>query len=354
MSQSPVVRAIDIGYGNTKFVTSHPPGGEIATGLFPSVAPQKHPSADLAGGVLERRRTVLVKIGQVTYEVGTDASLAQDASHGRTLDASFARSDTYLALLRGALYYMGSPAIDLLVLGLPVNTYAQHAKYLSTAMVGEHVIPNSRARLLPDEAPEIAVTVKAVRVFPQPLGGFFDHAIRGGLVRSMRVQTNLLIDPGFFTLDWLVTKGTKPMDARSGAHPGGMSAILRGIAEALARDLGKSVVDIGRLDEALLKGIKPRYYGKDRDISAYLPSAKSKIREYVSVLANKVGAADDIDNIIVGGGGAHFFLDAIKEKFPEQEFTVSKDPIFANVRGFQLAGEEMIRIANAAAKPAAA
>lgn len=54
----PIVRAIDVGYGNTKFVQFHAQGGEIACSLFPSIAPQASSGADLTGGVFQRRNTI--------------------------------------------------------------------------------------------------------------------------------------------------------------------------------------------------------------------------------------------------------------------------------------------------------
>ena len=82
---SPVVRAIDVGYGNTKFTTLVT-GSDIQCGLFPSLAPQASTGPDLAAGLMQRRNTVVVEVEGVKYEVGKDARLAQDASHGRVLD----------------------------------------------------------------------------------------------------------------------------------------------------------------------------------------------------------------------------------------------------------------------------
>lgn len=41
--EKPIVRAIDVGYGNTKFVVLRQGAGEIHCGLFPSIAPQASP-----------------------------------------------------------------------------------------------------------------------------------------------------------------------------------------------------------------------------------------------------------------------------------------------------------------------
>lgn len=332
-----IVRAIDVGYGNTKFVQFHTPGGEIACSLFPSISPQASTGADLTGGVFQRRNTVIVEVNGVRYEVGRDAKLAQDASYGRTLDADFSMTDAYMALVRGAISYMGVPHLDHLILGLPVNTHAQHHEALTKRMVGVHRIPDASGN-------PIDVEVRSVTVTPQPIGAFFDYTIRNNVYGRMRNQTNLLIDPGYYTLDWVVAHGVKMVNARSGAHSGGMSSILSTIGESVSKELGHQLSDFSAIDEAIRTGVPPRFFGKARDITEHIRLGKEKARQFVSVLANKVGNGGvDIDNIIIAGGGAEFFRDVIQEKFPNHELVITEDPVFANVRGFQLAGEQYMR-----------
>lgn len=343
-----IVRAVDVGYGNTKFVQFHTPGQEVACGLFPSLAPQAGTGPDLTGGVFQRRNTVLVEVNGVRYEVGKDAHLAQDASYARTLDADYAMSDAYTALVRCAMAYMGVPHLDLLILGLPVNIHAQLHEALANRMVGVHRIPDTNGKA-------VEIEVKAVHVTPQPIGAFFDYTIRHNLYGRMRNQTNLLIDPGYFTLDWVVAHGVKMVNSRSGAHSGGMSAILSTIGESVSSELGIQLHDFTALDEAIRSGVPPRFFGKPRDITEHIRLGKEKARQFVSVLANKVGNSGvDIDNIIIAGGGAEFFRDVIQEKFPNHELIVTEDPVFANVRGFQLAGEQYIRTQHFNATRAAA
>lgn len=332
-----IVRAVDVGYGNTKFVQFHAPGGEIGCGLFPSLAPQASAGTDLTGGVFQRRNTVIIDVNRVRYEIGRDAKLAQDASYGRTLDADFSMTDAYMALVRGAISYMGVPHLDHLILGLPVSTHAQHHAALAKRMIGTHRIPDQAGN-------QIEVAVRSVSVTPQPIGAFFDYTIRNNVYGRMRNQTNLLIDPGYYTLDWVVAHGVKMVNARSGAHSGGMSSILATVGESVGEELGHQLSDFSAIDEAIRTGVSPRFFGKAKDITEHIRLGKEKARQFVSVLANKVGNGGvDIDNIIVAGGGAEFFRDLIQEKFPNHELVITEDPVFANVRGFQLAGEQHMR-----------
>lgn len=332
----PIVRAIDVGYGNTKFVVLRQSGGETHCGLFPSIAPQASSTADLGAGIFQRRNTAVIEVNGVSYEVGKDAALAKDASYGRILDPDFALTDTYIALARGAMYYMGVDRIDVLVVGLPVNAHKSKSAELEKRMVGEHIIPALRTG---GGAQTRVVKVDQVRVLPQPIGAFFDYSTRENRLQKMRKEMNLVIDPGYFTLDWVVAQGVKIVDARSGAHSGGMSAVLATMGEAINRDIGEQLPDFNGIDEAMRFGTNPRFYGREYDLAKYLPLGKDKARQFMAVLANKVGPAADIDNILLAGGGAEFFLDLVTEKFPKHNIQITPDPVYANVRGFQFAGE---------------
>ena len=334
----PVVRAIDVGYGNTKY-SSLIGAGDIQCGVFPSLAPQASTGPDLASGLMQKRNTVVVDVQGVKYEVGKDARLAQDATHGRVLDPDYSMTNTHMALIKGALYYMGQPHIDLLVLGLPVNAIQKYEKKLAERVIGEHTIPS---RHKDGEQQQSVVTISNCRVIAQPIGAFFDYSLRAGLYERMRTQTNLLIDIGYYTLDWIVAEGVKTIGARSDAHNGGMSAVLRTMADAIGAELGEQITDLSLLEDAIRTGANPYFYGKEFDITEHKKLGKAKAEQFVSVLVNKVGSSMDISNIILAGGGAEFFKDVLADKFPKHDIITTRDPVFANVRGFQRAGQQFI------------
>ena len=342
MPQNRVVRAIDVGYGNTKYVSQYEKGHDVLCSIFPSIAPNASMGPDLSAGVFQRRNTVVVDVNGVKYEVGKDARIAQDASYSRNLDPAFSMTDSYLALVRGALFYMGKSNIDMLVVGLPVNTVDLYHKELAARLIGDHPIPavvRDADQLFVPNGEYKMVNVSTVKVVPQPIGALFDFAIRNNLFSRMRTQMNLIIDPGYYTLDWVVAHGVKVSGARSGAHPGGMSSVLAAMAESIGQKLGVQINDVSAIDEALRTGVKPRFFGKEYDMTEEIRLGKEKARQFVNVLANKVGNKGvDIDNIIIAGGGAEFFKDVIQEKFPQHQLVVTNDPVFSNVRGFQLAG----------------
>ena len=71
-----IVRAVDVGSGNTKFVTGVT-GADIRCASFPSIA---YPSSGETPHwpASERRKTVCIPVGPLFYEVGPDVGLAAD------------------------------------------------------------------------------------------------------------------------------------------------------------------------------------------------------------------------------------------------------------------------------------
>jgi len=129
-----------------------------------------------------------------------------------------------------------------------------------------------------------------------------------------------------------------------------MAEILRDVAEAVATDVGCSVTEIGsveRIDAALRERKQIRVFGKEvqRPITEYIEIAKKRALDPLNKLVTNVGAAGDIDNIIVVGGGSHIYADLIRKEFPRHNIQVSHDAIYSNVRGFQIVGEKMAQAA---------
>lgn len=325
-----VIKAIDVGYGNTKFTTMVA-GSDIVCGQFPSIAPQVNFGSDMSMELLQKRSTVIVHVNGVNYEVGRDAHLAVGATHGRVLDPDFATTDVHMALIRGALYNMGAPEIDLLVLGLPVNTHSKYSEELAARVVGEHPVPfkgDANARCL----------VRNVRVLPQPIGAFYDYTTRTGTYSKMRGEMNLLVDVGYFTLDWVVAVGAKVNSARTSATNGGMSAVLRAMADSIGKNLNEKINDTSSIDTALSEGRNPVFYGEEYDLTDAIRIGRAKADQFINTLATTVGDSYDIANIIMTGGGASFFLPSLQAKFPKHKIITTPEPVFANVRGFYRAG----------------
>ena len=95
-----VVRALDVGYGNTKYVSGIV-GSEIRCASLPSVAypAVRDPTLNPA---FERRRTVVIPIDNMFYEVGPDVDLAADSFRATQMHDRYIHTPDYMALVRGA------------------------------------------------------------------------------------------------------------------------------------------------------------------------------------------------------------------------------------------------------------
>lgn len=334
MANNPVIVSIDVGFGETKFAFTSS-SGSIRCDAFPSITPLAS-QKDFGMGSLERRDTVIIEINNVQYEIGKDAALANKAHHARILADDFATSDSYMALVYGALSYMKLPIIDLLVVGLPISTYDCHRHHLRKILLGTHRVAQKRS-----------VTIHEAKVLPQPLGGYYDWLSMQNNPEKIKDTRCLIIDPGFFTVDWLLIHGGKPINSRSDSYNGGMSSIINVLAEGLSKHVGKRINDTDRIVKSLKDGGKPKFYGREWDMSDYVPAAKAVAREAAAAIAANVGDGADIDFIVLVGGGALFFKDVIQEKYPTHAVHVIKEPSFSNSRGFLVGGEQWYKLRQA-------
>jgi len=101
----PIVRALDVGFGHTKFVSGMD-GSEVRCAHFPSVAypTESDETTDPMGG---RRKTVGIPIDGLIYEVGPDVYLAADIFNAKQMHERYSETPEYLAMLRGALHLDG-------------------------------------------------------------------------------------------------------------------------------------------------------------------------------------------------------------------------------------------------------
>ena len=327
--------SIDVGFGQTKWAVRLE--NEIVTGSLPSLAPTvSATTVSTINGSLSKRSTIKVDIDGYSFEVGPDVHLAMGGvNSGRSLSDDFPTTRNYKALLYGALYYAGIDNVDILTLGLPVHTMSQYADLLK-GMFTEPVVINGRK-----------ITVGRVIVIPQPVGSLAkfgaDH------MEDMKDrQTRLVVDIGYVTTDWVVASGFDMIDGRSGGRVGGVSHILKQVSEQIAAKYnpGTKFDRIERIDEALVSGRSLKFFKHDiskKELEELLLSARPLIEETVKEIKTRVGEVDDLNSILLAGGGADFFEPIIRSTFPMNDVYVMDNPTFTNAVGFLIVGETMIR-----------
>lgn len=319
------VLSVDIGFGSTKYLYRDA-NGIVQSNEFPSFAPIAG-HTDLSGGYLARRNTVCVSVNENAYEVGPDVVTLIKNDTPRYLINDYCLSDRYLAILFGVLWYCRSETVDLLVVGLPVSQLATHQTRLKHRLLGLHVVNT-----------DFSCLVKNVLVLAQPIGGLLDYANESHSYSQLRHQTNLVIDPGYFTLDWLVTRGLQPNPRWCGSNMAGVHTIIHAIADIISNQLKTPFSKHLLIERGLLEGYI-KINGRRTPMDELLKSVMPVIAEAVIDMMNKIGDDHDIDNVVIVGGGAHLYYDAIATYFNPTKIRILQNPAFSNVRGFQIAGE---------------
>ncbi len=327
--------AIDIGYGNTKYISGVDNDGNLICNLFPSITPLA-PTQNLMGGFLGQRDTKMIDLEGMVYEVGPEAELtANNTDTTRNLNENYIFSNQYKVLFLGALLYMNKNHYDYLVLGLPVN-YMNNAHKLKELFEGQHIINEN-----------FTCNIDNIIVVPQPLGGFYDIAITNEKYFDFIEETNLIIDPGYLTFDFLTLYGLKPLENRSDALKGGMSRVLNTIAKSISVKIGSSYTDYSAIDRAIrvpkkVKNPETQVYenkrvlkiaGETIDLNEHIAKSSPAIENSIAHMNNIVQSYNDINNIMLVGGAENIFEKKIKEHL-KRDILKTKDAVYSNVRGF--------------------
>jgi len=329
---SMVVRAIDLGFGNTKFVSGSV-DGKIECTHFPSLAvlaPGEKGIAELAG----KRKTVCVPVRGVWYEVGYDVEQAASAFKARPRHERYIETAEYMALTAGALRYMGCKVIDLLVVGLPVSEFIQKRKDLEKILKKEPI----------DIGGGEAVEIKDVLVVAQPHGALFDYQRQHGAETSIADTRNLVIDVGYRTFDWLTTEGFRVLGPTSFSVAMGVSHVLAAIAKRIGLEHGMAeLTDLDAIDKALRTKKPLTVFQKQYDLKRFQADINAIADQAVGELFTRIGKIYDIRNVVLVGGGAALYKPSVARLFNRHKILQVADPLFANVRGFQYLGEQHLR-----------
>ena len=128
----------------------------------------------------------------------------------------------------------------------------------------------------------------------------------------------------------------------------GMSDVLRLLAAEISKDIGTPYRDYDAIDLGLRTGKAPIIFQKPYDMKRHLPLAESVAQQAVSTMRQWIETPESLQNIVLVGGGAFLFKKAVKAAFPKHRIHEVKEPLFANVRGFQVAGQNFAATAMAA------
>lgn len=338
-----VIRSVEIGFGTLSMVERVDNGTPIIKTFNSIVAPVDCNGRDLSGG-LNKRDTIRVTVDGEHYEVGQDAGLLSNRRTTRVLNNSYTDSHQFKALLLGALGLMNEPVIDVLGLGLPVNSF-QKADEVKRAVIGEHLINGK------------TVVVKDALVLPQPYGGLISYANSIGQdgLNALRGKTILSLDPGYGTIDWITTRGLTFNDLRSDGRDMGFSSVLEAVATGLKSAFpAMGLIPLSIIDEAfwlekgVLKVAGKRYpfpvcKGIDADgepVNVQFDvtnEIKQATRSAISEVRNSAREGADVELILLMGGPHAVYLDELKRAYPDHKIVIVKNPLTAICEGLYIA-----------------
>lgn len=345
------VHVIEVGFGNSAVVTSvDKQTGKPNILCFPSIVAKVSESKNDLNSGLSLKKTIQVEVDSVLYEVGPDAHLAVGTDSGRVLNSEYIRSSQYKALLFGSMAYIENEVIDVLVLGLPVNSWKRR-KELKELALGTHKVNGK------------TYTVKDVWCVPQPLGGLFQYSttLKPNEFKDLETKNIVSFDPGMLTADWLVSRGLLVNDSRSDAVDKGMSTVLRGVSDSLKAAFQLDKLSTELVDDAFWrhKGVL-RLFGKEytfpssRDIHGMSfdcqPAIDAATDAAVTDMRNLIGDGADIQLFLMMGGAAEVYKPAVQRAYPRHEVIVLENNLTSICEGMYYGGVEYAKQMKASRK----
>lgn len=316
---------LDIGYSN--LVVAY---GETTDTLKTKVMPVGAGPVDLLPQLPtgETAASIQVVIDDERWAAGVEPERLQ--GWDRELHSDYPSTKSYRALFLAALLLSERETIDTLVTGLPVSQYTDPVKVnsLVNSLKGSHVV-----------TPKRTVTVKDVLVVPQPTGAYMDVASTTedeDLVDMMDEGRVMVIDPGFFSVDWVLFSEGEVRIKSSGTSLKAMSVLLAEMDRQIQADHGAQV-GIDRIEKAL-RNKKEHIFllGQRVGLVDYWKNACSRVAPsaLVSMRQSMREEGMNVDVVILAGGGASSYKDAATEIFPKAKTVITDESVLSNGRGF--------------------
>ncbi|WP_034692458.1 ParM/StbA family protein [Acidovorax sp. NO-1] len=325
------VVGIDVGYSNLKLAYG-PAQGKMKILIRPAgAAPKEHFGTRFDGRSQDDFLHVTVDGQDFIAGVSTDRAEMWE----RSLHADYAKTDSYKALFNAGLLLTEMKEIDVLVTGLPVSQFQddQLRADLVARFTGEHRVTQKRT-----------VTVKQVKVVAQPIGGLLDYVnqVADGPEEERITDEHriLVVDPGFYSLDWVLVSNGQLQRQSSGTSIKASSVLLEQAGIFIAEEYGAKV-SVETLENAIRNGKESILLLGDRVVLA--PFLKKASETLSSVTATSIQKALRVESmspdvIVLVGGGSNFFQQTIQDAFPRLKVVSPQNPVLLNARGFWLLG----------------
>ncbi|MDD2751347.1 MULTISPECIES: ParM/StbA family protein [Acidithiobacillus] len=326
------VTGMDIGYGNLKIAFGEALDPAPVCEIYPACAvPAELVATSLFGADTENETGIRVQVHGKSWMAGVPGDAVQRHAP-RQLHEGYVGSDAWTALAYAGILMTGQTVIDRLVVGLPVQHYEdpERRQALKEILQGVHAV-----------LPKRSIEVRQVQVVPQPVGAYVD-AINGNwcpepVQERLAEETSLVVDPGFFSLDWtLVRAGGRYAALASGSSLFAVSQVLSEARKIIADTYGKAPT-VAQLENCLQNGREHLYiFNQDVVLPPVFEQAAQMVgREALSEMRGMLRQVDDpINFIILAGGGARLYTPMAQEVYPDSQILMADHPELANAQGF--------------------
>lgn len=321
------ILGLDIGYSNLKL--AYGTSGMTPTELIiPSGAA---PEICLPHGIRMTDEGVLVNVEGERWRIGLPHGRFDQWT--RALHQNYSSAPGYQALFYGALALIEQPRIDRVVTGLPVAHWqdVKLRQALAKKLTGVHAITQ-----------DFCVDVLSVEVIPQPLGAYLDRLWQPGQEAPVLAEGRVLVvDPGFYSVDWIVIEGGALRQTASGSSLDAMSVLIQDAVDLIGREL-KGQVSPDAIEDALRRGRDDVYlFGDSLTFTPYIQAAASQVTYRLAERLRESLRRDagSIDVVILAGGGASYYRDAVMEAFVRSRVMMAEHPERVNATGFFYFGE---------------
>lgn len=324
--RTPMIIAIDIGYGYTKGI-----GPDGLRFSFPSVigtSEEIHFATDLIHGEAEQA----IRYSGQDFFYGGQA-LLQSRMQSAIFDRSRIHDQTYKMLFVAALVEMHKLTSDServkVVTGLPVEFFGDRAEVIKS-FEGVYRVNTGRA---------LKLTVESVFVAPQPFGSLFRELLDGqGKIANDDVEKGRvgIIDVGTYTTDFVVSDELRYVQRLSGSIRIGWNEVVSRVQQSLG-DLHRLELMPHEVDRALRAG-EVRVRGEPVALDKLVKPAVADIQTAIIARARDLwGEAANLDMVLVSGGGGPHLYDAIHDVYPHARLL--DDAFWANAEGFYRFGQ---------------
>jgi plasmid segregation protein ParM len=274
---------------------------------------------------------IAVTVDGVEWRAGLDFSLNSDIN--RELSSRYIHTPEWTALLYAALAWAKWDSIDTLVLGLPCDEFYQNpaaVEHLKNFAKGTHQITAKKS-----------VEVLNVIVAPQPIGSLMGYLLSDATPEEDKHLngrvTTLILDPGYYSFDFVAVQNGGIVQDTASSSRYSVRDVCHEIENMLSAKFPDSNLPDGEIEHAIRsQENKVLIGGDDQDIT-------DEINKAVKIVANRALSAvrsNLASNkvfpriVLLTGGGANLFEDAVRGGITCDEFLMSDASVLMNSFGY--------------------